>query len=380
MEFLGGRVRFDRNELAGSFGDIGTTLPLVMGMAAAGSVDPASVFAVFGVGQVLTGLAYGLPMPLQPLKAMAVIVISRGLGPGVLGGAGLAIGFLMLALAASGLLRRLASLIPHPVVRGIQAGLGLNLARLALFKYVPSMGGPGFALAAAALLLGAALYGNRRWPAALFIIGLGAAYAAVFKVDAERVLAGVGWTLPSLQVPSWDDIAAGFVVLALPQLPLSLSNSIIATEKTLSDLFPDRKISVDRIGLTYGLLNIVSPFFGGIPVCHGCGGLAGHYTFGARTGGSVLIYGSMYLAVGLFFSGVFKELMQVFPMPILGSVLLFEALALLLLARDSARGRPAAVMVLTALCAVSLPQGYLVGMLAGTVLHRLVTPSPSPDC
>lgn len=380
MELLGGRLRFDRNELAGSFGDIGTDLPLIMGMAAAGSLDPASVFAAFGIGQIVTGVAYGLPMPLQPLKAMAVIVISRELGPGVLGGAGLAIGVLMLALASSGLLRRLAALIPHPVVRGIQAGLGLNLARLALFKYLPAMGGPGFVLAAAALAIGAALRGNRRWPAALFIIALGAVYAAAFKLDTARILAGVGFALPTPGVPSWSDIATGFFVLALPQVPLSLSNSLIATEKTLADLFPERKIGIDRIGLTYGLVNIVTPFFGGIPVCHGCGGLAGHHAFGARTGGSVVIYGSMYLAVGLFFSGVFTEVMQVFPLPILGSVLLFEALALLLLARDAARGRPAVVMGVTALCAVALPQGYLVGMVVGTLLHRFAAPPPSPDC
>lgn len=380
MEFLGGRLRFDRNELAGSFGDIGTDLPLIMGMAAAGSLDPASVFTAFGLGQIVTGVAYGLPMPLQPLKAMAVIVISRGLGAGVLNGAGLAIGVLMLVLAASGLLRGLAARIPHPVVRGIQAGLGLNLARLALFRYVPSMGGTGFALAAAALLMGVALRGNRRWPAALFIIALGAAYAAVFRLDAARILGGVGLALPGLHVPSWADVSTGLVVLALPQVPLSLSNSLIATEKTLSDLFPEKKVGIDRIGLTYGLVNIVTPFFGGIPVCHGCGGLAGHHAFGARTGGSVVIYGSMYLAVGLFLSGVFKEVMQVFPMPILGAVLLFEALALLLIARDSVRGRPGLVMGATALCAVALPQGYLVGMAVGTLLHRIVTPSPSPDC
>jgi hypothetical protein len=71
----GGRVRFDRNELSGAFGDIGTDLPLIVGMILAAKLDPASVLTLFGAMQLLTGLIYGLPMPAQPLKAMAVLVI-----------------------------------------------------------------------------------------------------------------------------------------------------------------------------------------------------------------------------------------------------------------------------------------------------------------
>jgi hypothetical protein len=70
------RVRFDRNELSGAFGDLGTDFPLVVGMVLAAGLDVTSVLVMFGLMQVLTGLAYGLPMPVQPLKAMAVIVAS----------------------------------------------------------------------------------------------------------------------------------------------------------------------------------------------------------------------------------------------------------------------------------------------------------------
>src|SRR5690606_1237588 len=136
--------------------------------------------------------------------------------------------------------------------------------------------------------------------------------------------AGVGFSLPALQVPSPESIVTGFFVLALPQLPLSISNSVIATDRTLRDLFPARKIGVRKIGLTYGLANVAMPFFSGIPLCHGCGGLAGHYAFGARTGGSVVIYGSLFLALGLFFGGVADHAIRIFPQPVLGVVLLFE--------------------------------------------------------
>lgn len=70
-----GTIRFDRNELSGAFGDIGTDLPLIIGMIIAAGLDSASVLIMFGVMQLLTGFVYRIPMPVQPLKAMAAIVI-----------------------------------------------------------------------------------------------------------------------------------------------------------------------------------------------------------------------------------------------------------------------------------------------------------------
>src|SRR5450756_135191 len=80
------RMRFDRNELAGAFGDIGTDLPLVIGMIAASGLHSSSVLVMFGLMQFLTAFAYGLPMAVQPLKAVAVIVITQHIAPGVLYG------------------------------------------------------------------------------------------------------------------------------------------------------------------------------------------------------------------------------------------------------------------------------------------------------
>src|SRR3954466_14346603 len=121
------RVRFDRNELSGAFGDIGTDFPLLVGMILAAKLDAASVLTVFGLMQLLTGLAYGLPMPAQPLKAMAVLVIAGRANGNVLYGAGLAIGIVMFILAVTGLIDKLADFVPKNVVRGIQFGLGLQL-------------------------------------------------------------------------------------------------------------------------------------------------------------------------------------------------------------------------------------------------------------
>jgi len=119
----------------------------------------------------------------------------------------------------------------------------------------------------------------------------------------------------------------GFFLLALLQILLSLGNSILATNQIVQDYYPQKNINVKKISLSYSLMNLVSPFFSGIPVCHGSGGMVGHYTFGARTGGSVTIYGSLYLISGLLFSRSFQELVQIFPMPVLGALLFFEELA-----------------------------------------------------
>jgi hypothetical protein len=201
----------------------------------------------------------------------------------------------------------------------------------------------------------------------------------VTGVDVDAITAGVGIHLPTPRLPSLSDVTTGLLVLALPQLPLSLSNSVIATDRTLQDLFPERPVGIRKIGLTYGVVNIVLPFFGGVPVCHGCGGLAGHHAFGARTGGSVVIYGALFLGLGLFLGGAAAELVRVFPLPVLGVILLFEAVALGTLVRDVASSRrDTALALLVALCALALPQGYVVGLLLGTVLFYVAARRDTP--
>lgn len=368
------RLRFDRNELSGAFGDLGTDFPLIAGLILVSGLDPAGVLILFGASQALTGWAYGIPMPVQPLKAMAALAITQRLSAASLAGGGLAIGLVMLALAASGLLERLARAIPKSVVRGIQIGLGLQLANLALREFVPAAGAAGWGLAAAAFAAGLVLLGNRRLPPGPALAGLGAAFGLATAFDAGRLWAGVGLSLPRFAAPAWSDVATGFFVLALPQLPLSLANSVLATHQAARDFFPERAPTIRRLGLSYAAMNLVAPFFGGVPVCHGSGGLAGHHAFGARTGGSVVIEGAGYALAGLFLAGSFGELVTLFPKPVLGVILLFEAWALLKLCADLA-GEELSLALLVALLCAGLPYGYLAGLVAGCLLHRLRHPA-----
>jgi len=189
-------------------------------------------------------------------------------------------------------------------------------------------------------------------------------------------LAGaVGLSLPRLQPVTWDAVAKGAVLLALPQIPLSLGNSILATRQVVEDLFPGRPLTVRKISFTYAVMNLVSPWFGGIPTCHGSGGIAGHHAFGARSGGSVVIYGMFYLTLGFFFSGGFHTAIELFPRPVLGIILLFEAVALMRLVRDMlGTPRESTVVLLTGLAAFGLPYGYVVALIVGTALAYLWKP------
>jgi MFS superfamily sulfate permease-like transporter len=154
------------------------------------------------------------------------------------------------------------------------------------------------------------LIGNRRYPAALFVIALGLAYAIAFKLNGPTLTQGIGFRLPHICRPSGHDVLTGFLILALPQIPLSLGDSVLATRQITEDLFPERPLTVRGISLTYFLMNLINPFFGGIPTCHGSGGMMGHYAFGGRTGGSVILCGSLYLILGLFFSGSFAGIVN----------------------------------------------------------------------
>lgn len=361
---------FNRREFAGAFGDLGTDLPLLVGVVVATGMDPTSAFVIFGVLQVLSGFAYRLPMPVQPLKAMAAIAISTKLAPPLLAAGGLIVGVVMLVLANTGALGWIARTVPKAVVRGIQVGLGLQLGTLALTRFIPGDGARGLVVAAVALAIVLLLRENHKVPAALVVIGLGFVFAA-WQWPAQ-VGHPFGFRLPQLPTrwPTGNEFARASLLLALPQLALSLGNSVLATRQVVSDLFPGRPpLTVRRIGTTYALMNLLAAPLGGLPVCHGSGGMVGHYAFGARSGGSVIIYGGFLLVAGLFLVGDPAAFQRLFPGPILGVLLLVEAVSILLLVRDIMPQRRAfALAIACGITAAFVPYGYAVALVAGTAV------------
>lgn len=365
-------LTINRREFAGAFGDLGTDLPLLVGLVIATGMDPTTVFVVFGALQIVTGLFYRMPMPVQPLKAMAAIAISTRLAPSMIAAGGLIVGVAMLLLANSGGLGWIARVVPKAVVRGIQVGLGLQLGMLALTRFIPGDGLFGWLLAVVALGIVLILREHRTIPAALVVVALGFVVAAVRWPPGLPLPFGVQWPQLPTQWPTANEFATASLLLALPQIALSLGNSVLATRQVVEDLFPARPLTVRRIGTTYGFMNLVAAPLGGIPVCHGSGGMVGHYAFGGRSGGSVVLYGLFLLSAGLFLLGDPTTFQRLFPGPILGVLLFVEAVAVLLLVRDLVPYRWAFLLALACgITAAFAPFGYAVALVVGTLIWHV---------
>ncbi|MGH7388293.1 MAG: putative sulfate/molybdate transporter [Candidatus Rokuibacteriota bacterium] len=324
---LGGN-EYTLRELGGAFGDLGTLAPFLAGYIAVSGLDPAAILVPLGAFQILAGLYYRTPMPVQPMKAIGTAAISdAAIAPGAIWASGLFTGALWLGLGLSGVITWLARLTSRAVVGGLVLGLGLGL----MLQGVAMMRGEVvLAVLAAALTL--ALLTRPRVPAMLVLLALGAAVAIARDPALTGRLAQLSWTLrlpmPVLDRLGWDDAVVGVLVLGLPQAALTLGNAVLATTHEHNALFPQRPVSVRAIAMSHGLMNVAGGAVGGIPLCHGAGGIAGHVRFGARTGGALVMMGTLVLVVGLFLADSVGTLLQLVPPAVLGTVLVFAGLEL----------------------------------------------------
>ncbi|EMS65638.1 hypothetical protein TRIUR3_01825 [Triticum urartu] len=163
----------------------------------------------------------------------------------------------------------------------------------------------------------------------------------------------------------------GFIKGAVPQIPLSVLNSVVAVCKLTRDLFPEKEASATSVSVTMGAMNLVGCWFGAMPCCHGAGGLAGQYRFGGRSGASVVFLAMGKLALGLVFGNSFVTILGEFPIGILGVMLLFSGVELAMASRDMGSKEESFVMLVCA--GVSLTgSSAALGFIAGVVLHLLL--------
>lgn len=365
--------RYDLMEVAGAFGDLGTLIPFVVGYIAVLKMDPVGVLLAFGLCKVAVGLFYRTPMPVQPMKAIGATAISQAgaIAPSAIYASSLVTAAIWLFLGLTGTVDRVAQLVAKPVVRGIVLGLGFSFI-IEAFEMMRS----DLVIAAAGLVVTYVLLASRRLPAMFVLLLLGIGVTLVQQPDFVSRLAQMGLhlRLPSLGVTSlgWSDLAVGIFVLALPQVPLSLGNACIATVRENNSLFPDRQVSERRVATTMGLMNILSPLVGGVTMCHGAGGMAGHVRFGARTGGALVILGAILLFLGLFMADSVELIFALFPTAILGVILFFAGTELALSARDTdTRKEDFYVMVVTAGFAIwNMGLAFLAGILLHYALKR----------
>ena len=364
-----GKNRYDLVELAGAFGDLGTLIPFVVGYIAVMKIDPLGILFMFGLSELAVGLYYRTPIPVQPMKVIGGAAIASGgaMSAGMICGAGLFTGIFWFLAGVTKTVNIATKLASKPIIRGIVLGLGLIFIAegIKMMLQTPWLGG-------IALVLTFALLTWNRFPAmfALLIVGTVAAYI-LNPMQAKHL-----FTIPpSFQMPeftfsrmTWGDFVKGSLLLAIPQLPLTIGNAVIAIRAENNELFPDRPVTDRMMAISQGTMNLLTAPFGGIPLCHGAGGMAGHVRFGARTGGSLVMLGTIMMTLALFFSHSVGLLFQIFPKAVLGVILFFAGAELAISARDiGSRKQDFYVMLVVAGFAM---WNMGAAFVAGIVLHQ----------
>ncbi|KAI1435203.1 hypothetical protein GGR50DRAFT_658139 [Xylaria sp. CBS 124048] len=344
MDFFRNIKRFHHNnvaiirssplaEISGALGDLGTLLPLMITLAVNGSISLSTTLVFSGFFNIMTGVVFGIPLPVQPMKAIAAAAIATHSSERETMAAGSVTAGLVLVLSLTGLLHLVTRLIPIPVIKGIQFGAGLSLAISAgsslLQKLPPPWSQPldnrVWALSAFVFLV--LTQQSARFPFALLIFVIGVVISLVrVAVSRDMSMPQLHIWHPQIALPQWSSDAVG---MGISQLPLTTLNSVIAVSALASDLLPNLPSpSVTAVGISVAFMNLTGCWFGAMPVCHGSGGLAAQYRFGARSGASVMLLGTLKVILGMFFGESLLDLLQTFPRSLLGIMVLASGLEL----------------------------------------------------
>lgn len=342
-------MRLDRRELAGAVADLGVLVPIAVALIVQNGLSPTAVILPAALLYLAAAVVYELPVPVQPLKAFGAIAIAQGLGTDEIAAGALLMGIVFVGLGRSRLLDVAARAFPKPVIRGVQLVVGLLFLEIAWrLVTAPPRAFAEHALATplavplAAVALAAALV-LKRYSISLVLVGAGVAVVLV-NSGGSIELGPSAFSLPSLDAATF---ATAFTVLVLPQLPLSFTNSCVATADAARTYFGERarRVTPGRLATSFGSANLLAGAIGGMPVCHGAGGLTAHVAFGARTGAAPLAIGTALLALALALGGGLAALLAAFPLPILAALLAGAGILHVGLLRDLA-GSPAWALAL----------------------------------
>jgi len=331
-------VKFDRREFAGAVADVGVLVPIAVALIVSNGLSATAVLLPAGLLYLVAALTYGLPIPVQPLKAFGAIAIAKGLGSDEIAAGALLMGVVFVLLGRFHLLDFAARAFPRALIRGVQLTVGLLFLKIAWglvldppksFSEHALPSAWAVTLAAGGVLAAITL---RRYPVSLVLV-LSGVVVMVALGGGDAALGPSGLAFPDLD---WATIGTAFTVLVLPQLPLSFANSCLATADAARSYFGDkaRAVRPGRLATSFGSANLLAGAIGGMPVCHGAGGLTAHVAFGARTGGAPLVMGSSLLVLALGFGAGLAGLLTAFPLPILAALLATAGLLHIGLLRD----------------------------------------------
>lgn len=349
-------------DISGAFADLGTFLPLVIGVLAVNRFSPASVLFGFGCFALATALIYRRPVPVQPMKAVAAIVIATGLSAQGVAATGIILGALLVVLALTGVIEKLNRAVPQSVLAGVSLGIGIHLAIV------------GVGLAAGDWMLGLAMFALvlgllwTRLAAFACLTGLCAAVAwGLASGLAPPLPPAAELRLPALGMPSWAAFREAAETVVLPQFMLTIANAVLATAALAAAYFPgdaERNITPRRLALSTGSLNLALAPFGALPMCHGAGGLVAQHRFGARTGLAPALFGLACLGLGLFLGDGALAVLGVIPLAAVGAMLAIAG-GELAVNKRLFDARPSCMVVIALTAALCVFVNVAVGVIAG---------------
>jgi sulfate permease, SulP family len=357
-------------DLSGAVADLGTFVPLVAALILVNGMRPGPLLLVAGVLSLLSGLWFRIPFPVQPLKALTALAVAQQLAPEVIHAAGLLIGLILILLTVTGLADRVARAFTRPVIRSLQLAVGVLLivtaVRLALTQPEPFVGDLRPATAIGLMALTAGIVASavwRRWYAAMSaLVAIGA--IAVW-VMARPELGPVELSIPVLGIPPLSVWGTAFVLLVIPQLPLTYGNAVVGMAALAREQFPNAtRVRPGSVALSCGIGNVSAALLGGMPMCHGSSGFTAHVRLGARTSMMNVLLGGTFILLGVVFSGQVLVLFGSLPVWALAGFLAYAGLRHALLVFDL-RG---ASLVIAALAAAA---GIMTGNLAVTTVIAL---------
>jgi hypothetical protein len=323
--------QFYSGEISGAFGDFGTLIPILVSLSATNQINLTASLIFGGLFNIISGFYFQIPLPVQPMKSIAAIALLANLNNAEIASAGLSVATALTLFALTGAIKLFAKYIPLYIVRGIQLGTGMALILKGIsyinsshrWSFSGSDAADNYLIAMISFSLVMGFWKSRITLSALILFIAGMIIAAT-QVNLSSLTVGPKFIPPF--IPTAQEFLHGFITAGLGQIPLTLSNSVIAVVVLAQDLFPDadykKRITVSKISLWVAFMNFSAVWFGSMPFCCGSGGLAAQYRFGSRTKVSVIFLGCIKIFAGLIFGSSIGILFQKIPSSIIGVLLI----------------------------------------------------------
>jgi SulP family sulfate permease len=381
--------------LAGSLGDIGTLLPIAIAMVMINGLNPLGLFFGIGLFYIISGVYFGVTVPVQPMKVIGAYAIATSLSAHEILASSLLMGIFLLVVGLTGAIETIRKFTPKAVIRGVQLSTGALLIaggikfiigtskfQIILNSAEPYLTVQYFGPIQIGILIGVIggiitllLIDSKRYPAGLVVVCGGFVMGLLLGARFD-----FGYGIPGIHIPAFlpfdlpgkADFSFALLVLVLPQLPMTLGNAVLAYTDLSKDYFGDMssKVTNKNVCLSMAFANFLSYLLGGMPLCHGAGGLAAHYRFGARTAGSNVMIGIIFIALALILGSSIINFFNILPLSILGILLVFAGaqLTLTIMDLDSRKDFFVATLMLGITLASNLAAGFLTGIFVGNVL------------